>query len=337
MKNFSVTYDDITSVENLLCAWQEFVKGKRGKKDVQEFQLHLMDNLLSLRRDLVNETYQHGSYHAFNISDPKPRNIHKASVRDRLLHHVIYRKLYQHYDSTFIADSFSCRKEKGTRKALNRFRKMCFDISRNNTKTVWILKCDIKKFFASINHSVLLTVLRQRIADERVLGLLENVIGSFYTTENIGLPLGSLTSQLLTNVYMNEFDQHMKQMLRVKNYIRYADDFVVFSHDRKELIELLPKIGTFLKEHLKLTLHPEKVFIKTLASGIDFLGWVHFPDHRVLRTTTKRRMFKNLSVSDTPEASRQSYLGTLRWGNTEKLKTKVDWSFPERGARGQAK
>src|SRR3989344_4917281 len=100
MKKFSITYDDITSVKNLLSAWSEFVKGKRGKRDVQEFQLHLMDNILLLHRDLVSGVYQHGPYHAFNISDPKPRNIHKASVRDRLLHHAIYRKMYPHYDRT---------------------------------------------------------------------------------------------------------------------------------------------------------------------------------------------------------------------------------------------
>ena len=116
-------FEDIISVDNLLSAWQEFIKGKRKKKDVQEFQLNLMDNIFSLHSDLVSFTYRHGGYTAFNISDPKPRNIHKASVRDRLLHRALYRVIYPFFDKTFIADSFSCRLNKGTHKALNRFSK----------------------------------------------------------------------------------------------------------------------------------------------------------------------------------------------------------------------
>ena len=116
------TYNDIISVENLLTAWQGFLHGKRKKHDVQEFGHNLMDNVLELHRELKNKTYTHGPYHAFNISDPKPRNIHKASVRDRLLHHAIHRKLYPFFDKKFISDSYSCRVGKGTHKALDRFR-----------------------------------------------------------------------------------------------------------------------------------------------------------------------------------------------------------------------
>ena len=322
MKKCSVTYDDIISVENVLCAWREFVKGKRNKKDVQEFQLRLMDNILSLHYELVSETYTHGPYEAFNISDPKPRSIHKATVRDRLLHHAVYRILYPYFDRTFIADSFSCRKGKGMHRALKRFKNYTGSVSNNDTRTCWILKCDIKKFFASIDHCVLLSILRRYITDERVFSLLTNIVGSFETRYGVGLPLGNLTSQLLTNVYMNEFDQWMKHVMKVKYYIRYADDFVILSHDRDYLLELLPKIGMFLEEELKLNLHPDKVFIKTLASGIDFLGWVHFPNHRVLRTTTKRRMLKRMRDNPKMETV-QSYLGMLKWGNTEKLQRKL--------------
>src|SRR3989344_4743226 len=118
---FSNNYQYIISVDNLLSAWQEFLRGKRSRKDVQEFELHLMDNILSLHNDLANKTYQHSPYHAFNISDPKPRNIHKASVRDRLLHHAIYRVIYPFFNKIFIADSYSCRENKGAHKAVNRF------------------------------------------------------------------------------------------------------------------------------------------------------------------------------------------------------------------------
>ncbi len=155
------------------------MKGKKNRKDVQEFQFNLMDNILSLHSDLTNQTYTHGGYEAFKINDPKPRDIHKASVRDRLLHHVIYRKLYPFFDKTFIADSFSCRLNKGTHKAINRFCDFAYKVSRNNTKTCWILKCDIRKFFANIDHDILLNILREHIEDENIIKLLENIIESF--------------------------------------------------------------------------------------------------------------------------------------------------------------
>lgn len=306
------------SLDNLLSAWNEFVKGKRNKPDVQKFQSHLMDNILDLHEDLANRIYIHGGYEAFNISDPKPRNIHKATVRDRLLHHAIYRVLYSYFDKKFISDSYSCRLNKGTHKAIERFKRFTYKVSRNNTMTCWVLKCDIKKFFASVDHKVLLNILEKHIQDSDILRLLNCVIESFETKPRIGLPLGNLTSQLLVNIYMNEFDQWMKHVMREKHYIRYADDFVIFSHNKDELIELFAKIGVFLEENLKLALHPDKVFIKTLASGVDFLGWIHFFDHRVLRTATKRRMVRTIKQSPKPDAI-QSYLGMLKWGNGQKL------------------
>lgn len=135
--------EDIISVENLLEAWEEFVCGKRNRKDVQEFSMCLMDNILVLNDDLSHYTYKHGGYQAFKINDPKPRDIHKATVRDRLLHHAIYRKLYPFFDKTFIADSYSCRINKGTHKSINKFREYARIVSKNKIKTCWILKCDI--------------------------------------------------------------------------------------------------------------------------------------------------------------------------------------------------
>jgi retron-type reverse transcriptase len=315
------TFEDIVSIENILNAWREFVKGKRGKKDVQEFQSRLMANILELNQDLVNHTYRHGGYHAFNICDPKPRRIHKASVRDRLLHHAIYRILYPFFEKTFIADSFSCRLDKGTHKALNRFRSFFYIVSRNNMRSAFILQCDIKKFFANIDHKVLTQILATYISDQNIIWLLSEVIDGFSTKPGIGVPLGNLTSQLFVNIYMNEFDQFVKHTLKEKHYIRYADDFVFFSEDRNSLENLIPPIKNFLDANLHLELHPEKLFIKTIASGVDFLGWVHFPDHRVLRTSTKRRMVKRLSLNPSPETI-ASYQGMLKQGNTYKLRSR---------------
>ncbi len=316
-------FEDIASVENLLEAWQEFIRGKRQKRDVQEFSLHLMDNILELHHDLSIGSYRHGGYRAFNISDPKPRSIHKAAVRDRLLHHAIYRILYPFFDKTFIPDSYSCRIGKGTHKAVNRFRELAYKVSRNNTRTCWILKCDIKKFFENIDHEVLKSDLRKYISDEKILWLTSEVVSSFSSRrKGTGLPLGNLTSQLFVNIYMNELDQFVKHRLKASYYIRYADDSVILSENREWIESLVVLIQEFLKSELKLELHSDKIFIKTSATGVDFLGWVHFPDHRVLRTATKRRMLRRVESNPVPETI-NSYLGLLSHGDTYKLRRKL--------------
>lgn len=318
------TYKDIISVENLLSAWKEFERDKRKKKDVQEFSLELMRNILSLNRELETKAYRHGRYIAFSINDPKPRSIHKALVRDRLLHHALYRKLYPFFDRTFISDSFSCRLGKGTHRAMARFKSFGGKVGVNGTRTCWVLKCDVRKFFASIDHGALMEILKSHIPDQDILNLLHEIIESFSSTRpGVGLPLGNLTSQLLVNIYMNEFDQFAKHRLKARHYIRYADDFVVLSRDRAHLEGLVLQISNFLKEKLKLSLHPDKVFIKTLASGVDFLGWVHFTDHRVMRTATKNRMFRNIQDKGGKPEVVQSYLGMLSHGNSRSLSEAV--------------
>jgi RNA-directed DNA polymerase len=320
---FSHTYEHIISLENLLEAWKEFVKGKRNRTDVQEFERNLMSNVLSLYSELSEGCYKHSAYEAFSISDPKPRDIHKASIRDRLLHHALYRELYPFFNRTFISHSYSCRLNKGTHKALDVFRDFGRIVSKNHTKTVWVLKCDIRKFFASIDQNVLLEIIRTHIPDTNIIVLIERIIGSFYSTKRgTGLPLGNLTSQLFVNIYMNKFDQWMKHKMKVKYYIRYADDFAILSSDKDWLIELVPKIAEFLEENLKLSLHPKKVHIKSFASGVDFLGWVHFSDHRVIRTVSKKRMFRSIKNKEGKPETVQSYLGLLSHGNTEML-TKI--------------
>lgn len=311
-------YNHIISLENLYQAWREFVRGKKHKKDVMEFSFNLSDNIYQLHQDLQSFQYHHSGYQAFNIADPKPRNIHKASVRDRLLHHALYRSLYWYFNKQLIHDSYSCRLGKGTHKALSRFTNLARKASRNHTKTLWILKCDIRKFFASIDQDILLSILAKHLTNQDTLNLLKIVIQSFPQ----GLPLGNLTSQLLVNIYLNEFDHFVKHKLKAKYYIRYADDFVLMSQDKDYLQNLLPKISDFLNQKLKLFLHPNKVSLKTLASGVDFLGWVHFTNHRVLRTVTKKRMLKRIKGSPKAETI-QSYAGMLGWGNGYKLTTKI--------------
>ncbi|MEI8223801.1 MAG: reverse transcriptase/maturase family protein [bacterium] len=320
---FTHKYNNIISVENLLSTWERFLKGKRGKKDVMIFQSKFSDNILALHKELVGRSYVHGAYSAFNVSDPKPRNIHKAEVRDRLLHHLIYKELYWYFDTRFIHDSYSCRKDKGTHKALDRFREFAGKVSKNNTRTCYVLKCDIRKFFSSIDHETLHIILKRHIEDPEMHWLIGQVVSSFHTTRvGVGLPLGNLTSQLLVNIYMHEFDMFVKQELRVKYYLRYADDFAVLSDDRKYLEEILIKMEEFLKTKLKLSLHEDKVYIKTYATGVDFLGWVHFPYHRQIRTTTKHKVVRNLKGYPKPETV-SSYRGLLEHGDTYDLRRRT--------------
>ncbi len=230
---------------------------------------------------------------------------------------------------------------------MNRFKAFAYKVSDNHTATCWVLKCDIKKFFASIDHQILLNFLGEHISDKDIMWLLGNIIESFETTRphpslllkgegfarpsprgeggvrsGIGLPLGNLTSQLFANVYMNRFDQWVKHKLKVQRYIRYADDFIFLSRDKNFLESSALRIQGFLQTNLKLSLHPDKLFLNTVASGMDFLGWVNFPDHRLLRNKTKQRMLRNIR-SSTGEAGFQSYLGLISHGNTVKLREQV--------------
>lgn len=158
--------------------------------------------------------------------------------------------------------------------------------------------------------------------------LLHKVIDSFSSQDGkvVGLPLGNLTSQLLVNIYMNEFDHFIKDILKVKYYIRYADDFVILSENKIYLEKLLLEVKLFLANNLKLSLHPDKVYIKTLSSGIDFLGWINFPYHRVLRTSTKHRMVRRIKEFPTEDV-RASYLGLLKHGATYFLSKKIKKYF----------
>lgn len=310
-------------MDNLFTAWHEFALGKSKRKDVQQFSRNLVDNIVSLHTDLANHTYIHGGYVNFSITDPKPRNIHKATVRDRILHHAIYRLLYPFFDKTFIADSYSCRNNKGGHRAINKFRSFSEQVSKNHTKPAWVLKCDIRKFFASIDHTILLTILSFYIPDRNIVWLLERVISSFESGKTkVGLPLGNLTSQLFCNVYMNEFDQFVKHILKCKYYIRYADDFVFLASNKEVLEDCAVKVSSFLNNSLKLSLHPNKIFIKPLASGLDFLGWIQFPNYRTLRTTTKLRMLRRIYESPTP-ATLASYIGLISHGNSFHLREKL--------------
>ena len=292
----------IISLENIFCAWREFQKDKRNRADVREFEADAEKNIFELHDELQKGVYKHGSYKAFWVRDPKLRLIHKASVRDRLLHHAIFRILYPIFNKSWIFDSFSSREYKGTHAAMKRFRDFAWQISRNNTRPVWVLKIDIRKYFDSIDHEIMLTLIRAALPHEtsimkdnyRLFDLVNDNVCSYSTSLGKGIPLGNLTSQLFANVYLNPLDQYVKRRLRVPYYIRYADDIIVPSESREILLELLPKISSFLENQLRLTIHPNKISIRSWSKGIDVLGFISYPSKTIMRSSTERRMFKCL-------------------------------------------
>jgi len=321
----SITYSSLISIENLFQAWEEFKKGKRKKKDVQVFERHLEDNLFDLARKLKAKTYGHESYQDFYVNDPKRRHIHKAQVCDRIVHHVLYKYLYGIFDRTFISDSYSCRINKGTHKAVLRLEKLTTIVSKNYSGDCWVLKLDIKKFFASVDHGILKSLIKKKIYDENILWLILQVIDSYSssavekqnkevldhtrTINDVGIPLGNLTSQIFANIYLNELDQFIKHKLRIKYYLRYADDFVILDQNENILCSRINSLRQFLKNNLKIELHPEKIILRKLSWGIDFCGYIILPHYLLPRTKTKIRILKKVLNQKTSNQALQSYLG----------------------------
>ena len=321
-------YYDLISIEKIFQAWNEFKKGKRKKKDTQVFERNLEDNLFGIYSSLKEKIYQHGNYKSFYVNDPKKRHIHKAGVSDRIVHHLIYRYLYELFDKTFIYDSYSCRLEKGTHRGVKRLSLFIRKVSKNYTGYCWVLKCDIKKFFATVDQEILLNLLRKKIEGTDILWLLKEIVESFNSEfgESKGIPLGNLTSQIFANIYMNELDQFIKHKLKIKFYLRYADDFVILSEDRNYLEDLIFKISYFLESNLKLSLHENKVVISKYTQGIDFLGYIVLPYVIIPRTKTRKRMFRRLKEKinlSNFNQSLQSYLGYLSHANSHNLAKEV--------------
>ena len=336
--NHSCNFYDVVSIENLIKAWKEFKKGKCSKMKVAEFELKLEENLFALHRELLGELWKPKPYKRFFVKDPKLREIHEADIRDMVLYQALYQKLYEVFDPVFISNSFSSRKYKGTHAGVKRFSEFSKKVSQNHTKQAFVLKCDIRKYFDSIDQEILFGLIKKRVKDEKLLNLIKKVIYSFEKTKNKGLPLGNVTSQLFANIYLNESDQFIKHKLKIKYYVRYCDDFVILSEDLKCLADTIPQIRRFLSENLKLVLHPNKISIRKLKNGTDFLGYVSLSHYSVLRTRTKNRMFGKISILKNQfekglidekklERSVQSYLGMLKHCKGEKIGEKIERIF----------
>ena len=299
------------------------------------------ENFASLCKIIQEKTYQPGPYSCFYVRDPKLRLIHKATVLDRIIHHIVSNELEPIFEPTFIAQSYSCRKNKGTHRGILALQKMALKVSKNNKCTCWSLKLDIKKFFPSVNHKILFEIFSRKIKDQDFLNLLWKIIDSFYSdrtvdlTDKKGIPIGNLTSQFFSNIYMNELDQFIKHKLKVKYYLRYADDFVMLSQNKQYLESLISEIEKFLNTQLNLELHPNKIIFRKFSSGIDFLGYIIFPSHILPRTKTKKRLlmkikarineFKSGKITQKSlNQTIQSYFGYLTHANAYKFRKELE-------------
>jgi Reverse transcriptase (RNA-dependent DNA polymerase). len=320
-------------LKNLFSAWREFRRGKLNKVDVLDFEKNLERNIFKLHDEFASEKYIHGQYKNFYVRDPKLRLISKADVRDRLVHQAVFRVLYHVFDRKYIFDSYSCRIEKGNHAAVRRLDSFCHKVSDNFNQSAFALKCDVKKFFASVDRRILFEIIKRTVKDEKALSLIKTILFSFNSREAIGLPLGNVTSQLFANIYLNELDWFIKRELKIKLYLRYCDDFIILDKDKNKLLAIVPILKIFLGEELKLKLHERKIIIRKLNQGIDFLGYVVLPHHRVLRTKTKNRVLRKIRIKKNDlknkligekcfNSSLNSYLGMLKHCHGHKNKVK---------------
>ena len=286
MKTYKGLFEKIVSFENLLCAAKQAQRGKRMKIDVAKFNFGLEGELLRLQDELRTQTYKPGNYRHFYVNDPKRRLISAAPYRDRIVHHAFCNIVEPIFDKTFIYHSYACRLNKGTHRALDK----CQSFLRANQN---VLQCDISKYFFSINHQILLSIIVRKIKDKKVVRLTELIIKSGATSAK-GVPIGNLTSQFFANLYLNELDYFIKFDLKEKYYLRYMDDFLIFGNDKKHLHKIKEEVRNFLGRNLEINLHPKKSAVISIKSGVDFCGFRIFKDYRLLRKANVKSFIKRM-------------------------------------------
>jgi len=321
-------FSQFFSFENFHLAFCKAKKLKNFHSDILQFEYDLEKNLFGLQEEFMQNTYQHGKYHCFMVNDPKRREIKAAPFRDRVVHHALCNLIEPIFDKDFIFDSYACRKEKGTHRAIKRLKKFLQSVNSVETNRererererdlpqIYCLKCDIKKYFASIDHEILFSIIGKKIKDKKILEIVKKIIDSSYDDidyENlleyrkIGIPIGNLTSQLFANIYLNELDQFVKHKLKFCYYVRYMDDFLFLSANKKFLWETKNKVEEFLGKKLKLSFHPKKANIFSVKNGIDFLGYrVFHPSPVKLRKGTVIRFMKKFRKKEEKYQSQTS-------------------------------
>jgi RNA-directed DNA polymerase len=343
-------YEQVTEFANLYAAWRRARLGKRGQAAVATFEYDLESNLLRLQAELRDQTYRPGFYRSFHIREPKRRLISAAPFRDRVVHHALCNVIEPLFERGFIHDSYANRRGKGTHRAIDR----CTYFMRRNR---YVLACDVRQFFPSVDHTILRGILARRIADRAVLWLVDLILASgdgvlageydmvyfpgddlWAATRPRGLPIGNLTSQFWANVYLNELDHFVKRQLGCQSYLRYVDDFLLFADSKQQLWAWRAAMINRLAQ-LRLTLHEECCCARPVAEGVNFLGFVVFPDHRRLKrenVINYRRRFADLRreyqagqlSSERVRASVQGWVNHARYGDTAGLRRAMLWAVP---------
>lgn len=314
MKTHTDIFEEACSFKSLLAAYNRARRGKGSREEVARFGWRLEAKLLALREELLGGTYVHGVYRHFVINDSKRREIKAAPFRDRVVHQAVTAALEPHFDRGFIFDTYACRRGKGTHAALKRFEHYA-------RASRYALSMDISKYFASVNHATLFSLLKRKVRDTRMLELCRMIIASSEDTPGRGIPIGNLTSQLFANVYLGQLDHYAKHTLRLRRYVRYMDDIVILHDDKAVLHEVKQAIAAFAGSTLGLSLHPRKVQVSPTSAGIYFLGYHIFPHHRLLRQSTVKRFVARTRRAQAEgdgisEGSVRSWLAYAKGGNS---------------------
>lgn len=316
------------SLSNIWQSWFKFKKGKRTTRELEHFNYYLEQNLQALHFDLNTGRYKHGGYKKFIVTESKRRKIRVASIRDRIVHRLLYEYLYEIYDKIFIHDAWSCRKNKGLLGTIERTQKF---LGKYKNSFVW--RADIKKFFDSVDHKVLLKILSLRIKDEKAINLLKKNIKSYSISAVIrerereskrasrkGMPIGSLTSQIFANIYLNELDRFVKHAIKPQAYLRYGDDFVIISENLDQLKESRDKTIEFIEEKLRLTINAKNDILIKARWGLKFLGVEIFPKGKRLNKRNWQRVKSRLNLQNIA-----SYSGLVKKHSEHKRIKEFNW------------
>ena len=280
-----ITYDiweRFVDWDNLFLAAKNAAKGKHYKPEIVRYNYSLESNLVELQNRLINGTWYPGPFRKFKVFEPKERIIHAPCYPDRVLHHALVQVILPCFERKFIYSSFACRLDKGTHAASNYLTNMIRSAHDCYTST-FVLKADISKYFYSIDHEILLNIISKTIGDPKIFEIIRRLVTKASCVDNnVGLPLGALTSQLFANVYLDQLDHYVKDDLSMKYYVRYMDDFVILFDDKQYLRKLLDSISKFLREKLKLKLN-RKTCIFPVNQGVDFSGYRHWITHTLPR------------------------------------------------------
>ena len=294
-KTYNNIFPKVYAFDALHAAYLRARAGKRGQADVQAFEQNLEGELIQLQNELIWGEYRTGAYKTFLVHEPKERLVAALPFRDRVVQHALVAAIEPIWERRFIADNYACRPGRGTHRGADRAQALLRQVRRRHGRPM-VLKADVAKYFPSINHAILKTLIRRRIACRRTLALIEAIIDSanqINDLHGVGLPIGNLTSQLCANVYLHELDEFVKHGLREKKYIRYMDDFVIVHHDKAHLQRQRGLIEAFLYQHLRLHTNAKtQVFPVGVLRGraLDFLGYRIWPTHRKLRRYSIQRI-----------------------------------------------